>query len=86
MEWYLKAGEELFGPESEEQLLDWAKMGRIMPGQEVSTDLETWQKVENVPFLDMRFSIDIGDGKPRGPFNRVAAESLLASGRRIRKS
>lgn len=81
MEWYLKAGEELFGPESEEQLLDWAKMGRIMPGQEVSTDLETWQKVENVPFLDMRFSIDIGDGKPRGPFNRVAAESLLASGR-----
>lgn len=81
MEWYLKAGEELFGPENEERLLEWAKMGRIMPGQEVSTDLETWQKVETVPFLDMRFSIDIGDGKPRGPFNRAAAESLLSSGR-----
>jgi len=29
----------------------------------------------------MRFSIDIGDGTPRGPFNRAAAEALLASGR-----
>ena len=29
----------------------------------------------------MRFSIDIGDGKERGPFNQVAAEALLASGR-----
>ena len=29
----------------------------------------------------MRFSIDIGDGNPRGPFNRQAAEALVASGR-----
>lgn len=56
-------------------------MGRIQPGQEVSSDQIVWRRVEEVPFLDMRFSIDIGDGNPRGPFNKAAAEALLASGR-----
>ena len=79
--WYLRTQEETFGPETREKLIEWAEMGRIQPGQEVSDDNELWQRVEDVPFLDMRFSIDIGDGNPRGPFNRTAAEALLASGR-----
>ena len=79
--WYLRTMDETFGPETEEKLVSWARMGRIQPGQEVSDDGEIWQRVEDVPFLDMRFSIDIGDGNPRGPFNRAAAEALLASGR-----
>lgn len=79
--WYLRAGEDTFGPESRSGLIAWARMGRIQPGQEVSCDGETWTRVEDVPFLDMRFSIDIGDGNPRGPFNKAAAEALLASGR-----
>ena len=79
--WYLRTMDETFGPETEEKLVSWARMGRIQPGQEVSDDGEIWQRVEDIPFLDMRFSIDIGDGNPRGPFNRAAAEALLASGR-----
>ena len=79
--WYLRTQDETFGPETEEKLVEWAKMGRIQPEQEVSDDQIIWQKVEDVPFLDMRFSIDIGDGKPRGPFHRQAAETLVASGR-----
>ena len=79
--WYLRTMDETFGPETEEKLVSWARMGRIQPGQEVSDDGEIWKRVEDVPFLDMRFSIDIGDGNPRGPFNRAAAEALLASGR-----
>ena len=79
--WYLRAQDETFGPVSEDQLVAWAKMGRVQPGQEVSDDEVVWWRVEDVPFLDMRFSIDIGDGNPRGPFNRAAAEALLASGR-----
>ena len=79
--WYLRTQDETFGPESEERLIEWAKLGRIQPGQEVSDDNIVWRRVEDVPFLDMRFSIDIGDGNPRGPFNRAAAEALLASGR-----
>ena len=80
-QWYLRTQDETFGPESEEKLVEWAKLGRIQPGQEISEDNEVWRCVEDVPFLDMRFSIDIGDGNPRGPFNRAAAEALIASGR-----
>ena len=79
--WYLRTQDEIFGPESREQLVEWARMGRIQPGQEISDDNEIWRRVEDVPFLDMRFSIDLGDGNPRGPFNKFAAEALLASGR-----
>ena len=79
--WYLRTQDETFGPETEEKLVEWARLGRIQPGQEVSDDNIVWRRVEDVPFLDMRFSIDIGDGNPRGPFNRAAAEALLASGR-----
>ena len=80
-QWYLRTQDETFGPESQEQLVEWARVGRIQPGQEISEDNEIWTRVEDVPFLDMRFSIDLGDGNPRGPFNRAAAEALLASGR-----
>ena len=79
--WYLRTQDETFGPVTEPQLVDWARLGRVQPGQEVSDDNIEWRRVEDVPFLDMRFSIDIGDGNPRGPFNRAAAEALLASGR-----
>lgn len=79
--WFLRTQDETFGPETEEKLVEWARMGRIQPGQEISEDNITWRRVEDVPFLDMRFSIDLGDGNPRGPFNKAAAEALLASGR-----
>ena len=79
--WYLRTQDDTFGPETRERLLEWAKMGRIQPGQEVSPDGDTWLPAVEVPFLDMRWSIDIGDGTPRGPFNKCAAEALLRSGR-----
>ena len=74
--WNLRTQDETFGPVTESQLVAWAKMGRVQPGQEISDDGIQWRRVEDVPFLDMRFSIDIGDGNPRGPFNRAAAEAL----------
>ena len=80
-EWYLKANDETFGPETRDRLVEWAKMGRILPGQELSIDGTRWFAVTDVPFLDMRWSIDIGDGNPRGPFNKAAADALLKSGR-----
>ena len=79
--WYLRTQDDTFGPETRDRLLEWAKMGRIQPGQEISSDGETWRPAVEIPFLDMRWSIDIGDGTPRGPFNRHAAEALLKSGR-----
>ncbi|MGN0847614.1 MAG: hypothetical protein ACI4RA_09555 [Kiritimatiellia bacterium] len=80
-QWWLRTPDEVFGPVTRESLLEWARMGRIQPGQDVSEDGETWMPATDVPFLDMRWSIDIGDGTPRGPFNKQAAQALLASGR-----
>jgi hypothetical protein len=80
--WLLKTPDAIFGPETEERLLSWAKAGKIQPGQFISTDGEEWTSVTEVPFLDMRWSIDIQDGKPpRGPFHRDAVDALLARGR-----
>ena len=78
--------DEVFGPVTRDSLLEWAQMGRIQPGQEISEDGENWVPATEVAFLDMRWSIDIGDGTPRGPFNKKAAQALLASGRLPRGS
>ena len=85
-EWYLRTQDETFGPETKERLIEWAQMGRIQPGQDISEDGENWRPATEIPFLDMRWSIDIGDGQPRGPFNRHAAQALLSSGRLPRGS
>lgn len=79
--WWLRVQDETFGPVTREGLLEWARMGRIQPGQDVSEDGAHWIPATDVAFLDMRWSIDIGDGTPRGPFNKQAAQALLASGR-----
>ena len=34
--WYLRTQNDTFGPESEAKLIEWAKLGRIQPGQEIS--------------------------------------------------
>ena len=85
-QWYLRTQDETFGPETKERLIEWARMGRIQPGQDISEDGETWRPATEIPFLDMRWSIDIGDGQPRGPFNKQAAQALLSSGRLPRGS
>jgi len=79
--WYLRTQDDVFGPETRERLLEWARMGRIQPGQEISSNGKDWVPATEVAFLGMRWSIDIGDGTPRGPFNKEAAEALLRSGR-----
>ena len=79
--WWLRVQDETFGPVTREGLLEWARMGRIQPGQDVSEDGERWIPATDVAFLDMRWSNDIGDGTRRGPFNKQAAQALLASGR-----
>lgn len=84
--WYLRTQDETFGPETKARLIEWAQMGRIQPGQEISSDGQNWLPATEIDFLDMRWSIDIGDGQPRGPFNKAAAQALLNSGRLPRGS
>ncbi len=80
-QWQLRTDDAVYGPKTREELVAWAKIGRVLPGQEISPDGERWFPVQEVPFLNIRWSIDIGDGNPRGPFHKDAAEMLLRSGR-----
>ena len=43
--WYLRTQNDTFGPESEAKLIEWAKLGRIQPGQEISADNVIWHRV-----------------------------------------
>ncbi len=51
--WFLRTQDETFGPVTEGQLVNWAKLGRVQPGQEVSDDNIVWRRVEDVPFLSL---------------------------------
>lgn len=84
--WQLKTAGGIFTAESDERLLEWARLGRIQPGQTVRNDGGEWQSVGDVGFLDMKWSIDIGDGRLHGPYNRQAAEKLLETGRLPKKA
>ena len=78
--WYLRTADSTLGPVIREILIEWAKVGGIQAGQEVSCDNAKWHKVEDVPFLDMRFSIAVDDGRIIGPMTRSAAEQMLSGG------
>jgi chromosome segregation ATPase len=80
-QWFLRiAGGAVFGPVATKGLIVWAEQGRIVPGNEVSNDRETWISAEAVPELEMKWYVNAGS-KTEGPFNRVAAESFLRSGK-----
>jgi len=80
-QWFLRiAGGTVFGPVSTKGLIVWAEQGRIVPGNEVSTDRENWMPAETVPELEMHWYVNAG-AKTEGPFNRTAAESFLKSGK-----
>ena len=76
-QWFLRiAGGTMFGPVSLRGLVLWAEQGRIVPGNEVSSDRENWAAAETVPELEMNWYVQAG-AKTEGPFNRVAAENFL---------
>ena len=80
-QWFLRiAGGTVFGPVSTKGLIVWAEQGRIVPGNEVSNDRETWILSETIPELEMTWYVQAG-AKTEGPFNRIAAESFLRSGK-----
>ncbi len=81
-QWFLRTDPtSIFGPTSIDTLIQWAQQARILPGHEVSKDRNSWIRAESLPELAMDTYIDLGDDRQSGPFNRVAAEALLASGK-----
>lgn len=81
-QWFLRiATGTVFGPVPTKGLVVWAEQGRVVPGNEVSTDRESWVSADTVPELEMTWHVEDGAGKVVGPFNRIAAESFLKSGK-----
>ncbi len=75
--WYLRKqdGSE-YGPVSTSDLLRWAAQSRILAGNGISADRETWHKVEDVPEIEMDWIAHRPDGKEYGPFNIAATREL----------
>ena len=46
--WYLRTQDDTFGPETREKLIEWARLGRIQPGQEISEDKKTIKVLANM--------------------------------------
>jgi hypothetical protein len=83
-QWFLRiAGGTVFGPVSTRGLIVWAEQGRIVPGNEVSTDRTKWQPAEDVPELSMAWYVEEPGGELVGPFHRTAGEALLREGRAV---
>ena len=76
--WYLRKpdGSE-YGPVTTSELLRWATQSRIVAGNGVSADRETWQKVEDIPELEMDWLAQRPDGREYGPFNIAATRELF---------
>ena len=79
--WYIRlTGGKVYGPTSTSALVTWAEQGRIVPGNEVSEDKLSWRPAESIPELDMKWLV-VAQGVQHGPYNRVAADKFLQSGK-----
>ena len=76
-QWYLRIdGERVFGPKPLDDLIDWARQGRIAPGHEVSDDKRAWIRAEQLPALGMTWMVELPDGSFYGPLNGQAVLEL----------
>jgi len=79
--WYLKAADgAVYGPKQLSVLCEWAAQSRIVPGNEISEDAQTWMPVENLPELKLEWVAELPDGATYGPFNVLAVPFLFNSG------
>lgn len=81
MNWYLKKGDgQVFGPVEDDAMLQWAREGRIMPDDTISTDRATWVAPATVDALGLDWFIPMSDGTPYGPVHPLALSDLVADG------
>lgn len=81
MNWYLKKGDgQIFGPVEDDAMLQWAREGRIMPDDTISTDRAMWVAPATVDALGLDWFIPMSDGTPYGPVHPLALSDLVADG------
>lgn len=72
--------ESILGPVSEAQLQTWAAEGRIAPGSRISSDGETWSRVEDMPELHLEWMAYHDNAPAYGPFHVLAVPNLVRQG------
>ena len=80
--WFLRiASGVVFGPVPTKALRLWAEQGRVQPGNEISLDRKNWIPAPSLEELDIVWYLEDNQGNLTGPFNKRAAEKLIADGR-----
>ena len=77
-EWYLKVADgSVFGPADIASLIEWARKGRILPGDQISENKEQWIPAEQLPALKMVWIVELKNGTYHGPVNIGAIAIFL---------
>ena len=80
--WFLRiASGVVFGPVPTKALRLWVEQGRVQPGNEISLDRKNWIPAPSLEELDIVWYLEDNQGNLTGPFNKRAAEKLIADGR-----
>lgn len=77
-QWYVKAedGAE-YGPAPFDDLVRWAREGRIEPSGLVSADRKNWKPASLLPELGMRFVVEAEPGQYYGPVHQAVLKELV---------
>lgn len=76
--WKIRDGEgHIFGPSPIEELQNWARDMRLMPGFEASQDNGNWVPVESLPELEMDWIARLPTGQFFGPVHRDALKEAI---------
>lgn len=79
--WHLKLDDgSIFGPVTLSELCNWAAQCRIGADHQVSTDKKHWMPAQDVPALQMDWTVCLVDGSSYGPLNLEAIQSLVEQG------
>lgn len=81
-DWFVRMSNgAVFGPINTKGLVHWARDGRIMPDDEISTDRVSWRPARDLPELEIDTMIELPDGTFIGPYNANAIEPLVKEGK-----
>lgn len=78
MKWYLKKSDgAVFGPVDDDEIMQWAREGRIVPGDRLSPDQKEWVDPCTLDTLELDWFIPLDDGTPFGPLHALALGDYL---------
>lgn len=69
-----------YGPVSMDALRNWARDGRITPGDRVAANGGEWEPAEQIEALELDWTVTLKEGSSYGPLSLSAVLELLADG------